>query len=342
MNRMLNINYAIEVIDGRLNGSSADIETNKNGYKNATFTKKIGGRSKVSAVCQKANMKDYMIEVLKENATRKTKEGKQVFSTPNPYKSIFDDIFGFMMATKIELTEEEYALLDDEVKKTFDKKGKKYSSNATKKRASNLQMSSLVNISNRRVETEFNICVTSGDSLPYTIESYSGIMNGIANLNISNVGKFNISDIATEFRDYSVKEAEALGVENLDEDERYERIEKVLKSLEFMSIKGNQTNHLTDTKPKFVIMADYGWGNNVFQGILNKDGLDIDMFKEALEQNEEYRLSDIYIGVNKFFDKNNNLDLDILKEEFEEFDFIKVDNVHNTFKNYLEELKSNI
>lgn len=343
MSRMLNINYAIEVIEGRLNGSSPDVETNKDGYKNTTFTKKIGGRSKVSAVCQKFNMKNYMVEVLHEESTEKIKEGKKIISTPNPYTNMFDNVFGFMLAQKIiELNEEEYKLLDDNIKKIFKKSGKKYSNNGSKKRVSRLQMSSLVNVSNRRVETEFNSCATSGDNGVYKIESYSGIMSGIANLNISNIGKYNISDVSTEYRDYTVKEAETLSVEDLDKDKKYEIIEKVLKALEFMSIKGNQTNHLTDTKPKFIVMADYSWGNNAFQGVLNKDGLDIEMIKETIEQNEEFRLSNVYIGVNKFFDKSNNLDVDTIKKEFEEYDFIKVDNVHNTFKNYLKELKENM
>lgn len=342
MNRMLNMNYAIEVIDGRLNGSCSEVENNKDGYNNTTFTKKIGGRSKVSAVCQKANMKEYMCKVLQESIGEKTKEGKQVMSIPNPYKNIFDDVFGFMLATKIELTQDEYDALEDNAKATFKKDKKKYTSNATKKRTSNLQMGSLINISNRKVELEFNVCATSGDNMPYKIESYSGIMSGIASLNISNIGKFSTSDIATEFRDYSTKEAESIGVKDLTKDEKLDRIEKVLKGLEYMSIKGNQTNYLTDTKPKFIIMADYGWGNNAFQGIINKDGLDIDMLKEAIEQNEDYRLSNIYIGVNKFFDKNNNLDLEVIKEELKDYDFIKADNVHNTFKSYMEELRNSL
>ena len=58
MKRMLNIAYGIEVLDGRLNGSCEEAEINKDGHKNTTFTKKIGGRGKVSAVCQKRNMRD--------------------------------------------------------------------------------------------------------------------------------------------------------------------------------------------------------------------------------------------------------------------------------------------
>lgn len=340
MKRMLNIAYGIEVLDGRLNGSCEEVERSKDGYKNTTFTKKIGGRGKVSAVCQKRNMRDYLVKVLGENESIKTKDGKQVIVASNPYQNLIDDVFGFMMAGKLEISQEEYNALDEDEKKLYKKNKKVYTSNITKKRTSNLQMSSLINVSNRRVETEFGVCSTSGDSMPYKLETYSGIMSGIANFNISGVGEYNVTDVESEFRDYATKEAEVLGVRNLNKNEKIERITKVLRALEYMSIKGNQTNHLTDTKPKFVILADYGWGNNVFQGVINGNGLDVEMFKEALEQNEEYRLGKVRIGVNKFFDKNFDVDIEKLKEEFKEYDFIEVDNVHNTFNNYIEDLRN--
>ena len=108
-----------------------------------------------------------------------------------------------------------------------------------------------------------------------------------------------------------------------------------------MSIQGNQTNHLTDTKPKFVIMGDYSWGNNVFQGLLTKDGVDIEALKEALEQNEEYRLGNIYIGVNHMFDKEYSENLKGMNEELQDYDYIKISNVHEAFKSYLDEIKKN-
>ena len=321
MNRMLNINYAIEVIEGRINGSAKEVETNKNLNKNTVYTKKIGGRAKVSSVCQKASMWNYLGEVLGEDVNKvfkniKDKKNKNRY-VYDPYTYMYYDIRGYMQPSE-----------------------------NTIRRKARLQMSSLVNVSNRKVEDNWHTCDEMTDTNGvHIIETYSGIMSGIANLNISKVGEFEILDEKSkvnEFFDYTKKEALALGVRNLTKEEKFERVEKVLKALEYMSIKGNQTNHLTDTKPKFIIMADYGWGNNVFQGIINKNGLDIEMLKEAITQNEEYRLSNIYIGVNKFFDKNNNLDIEVIKQELEDYDFIKVDNVHNTFKNYLEELKVNI
>ena len=55
--RKLNGYFGCEVINGRLNGSAKEIEQNKFGFKNVVFTKKVAGRSKISAQCQKFNIK---------------------------------------------------------------------------------------------------------------------------------------------------------------------------------------------------------------------------------------------------------------------------------------------
>ena len=116
----------------------------------------------------------------------------------------------------------------------------------------------------------------------------------------------------------------------------------VLNAIEHLAISSNQTNHLTDTKPKFVVLGDYSWGNNAFQGIMKEDGLDIDMLKECIDQNDEYRLSNIYIGINKFFDDKYNDTKDKLENELKDYDFVKISNVKDAFKNYKEELKINM
>jgi len=341
MKRMLNVAFAIETIHARLNGSSPEVEFQKDNYKNTTYTKKIGGRGMVSAVCQKYNMKEYMAKVLGEQENAKVKDGKQIKLSPDPYSYLFDDVFGFMMADKISLTEEEFEELNEEQKKLYKKEKNKYTCNVTVKRLSRLQMSSLINISNRKCQFDFNICGSEAESLPYKIESYSGIMSGLVNFNIGKVGVFNITDVSSELRDYDEAAAKTLGVRELTREEKLVRIEKVLSALEYMSIQGNQTNHLTDTKPKFVIMGDYSWGNNVFQGLLTKDGVDIEGLKEALEQNEEYRLGNIYIGVNHMFDKEYSENLKGMNEALQDYDYIKISNVHEAFESYLDEIKKN-
>lgn len=356
MNRFLNIGYAVEVINGRLNGSAEEVETKKNSNGNTTFVKKIGGRGTVSAQCQKWNIQNFVQTVdklEKSSKTFKKGEGNKKSSIeidPHPAKYFNDDIFGFMMASgKIEITVEEYENLDDELKKSYKLKGKgknqKYEKigSGTFKRKSNFLMSHMTNISNNRVETEWAVSsADNGKNLPLQIETYSGIFAGIANVNINKIGKFIVSNEDLEFRDYSEELAETLDVKDLEKDEKLKRIKSVLRGLEYLSIQGNQNNYLTDTKPKFVILGEYSWGNNVFQGIINKNGIDIEMLKETLLQNEEFRITNIYIGVNKFFDENYNNIKEQLKELEEEFDFIKIDNVHNTFLNYVEYLEKSL
>ena len=200
MERMLNVAFAIETIHARLNGSSPEVEFQKDNFKNTTYTKKIGGRGMVSAVCQKYNMKEYMARVLGEQENAKVKDGKQIKLSPYSYSYLFDDVFGFMMAEKISLTEEEFEGLNEEQKKLYKKEKNKYTCNVTVKRLSRLQMSSLINISNRKCQFDFNICGSEAESLPYKIESYSGIMSGLVNFNIGKVGVFNITDVSSELR----------------------------------------------------------------------------------------------------------------------------------------------
>lgn len=338
--RKLNGFYAIEVINGRINGSSEQVENSKSGFKNATFTKKIAGRSKISSQCQKFNMKDYMSTMSGIQQSEKIKEGKQIKAILDPYNSEIDDIFGFMIASKVEITKEEYDQLDENKQQLFKKSKNIYQANITKKRKSRLQMNALLNLSNRRVEWEWNVASSTTDSMPYQQEVYSGVHTSIFNLNIEEIGRFIISNNPSEHRDYSVEEAEASGVRDLNSEERYNRASNVLDAIEHLSISSNQTNHLTDTKPKFIVLADYSWGNNAFQGVMKENGIDIDMLKECIEQNEKFRLSNIYIGINKFFDEKYN-EIDLVKE-LEEYDFVKVSNVKDAFTNYKKELKENL
>lgn len=339
--RKLNGFYAIEVLNGRLNGSSSQVE-NKSVYDNASFTKKVARRSKISSQCQKYNLKNFMSLMLGSLQSERIKEGKQIKAKVNPFKYELDDIFGFMVADKVEIDQEKYNLLNKDQKKLFKKNKNKYQADVTKKRKSRLQMNALVNVSNRKVEWEWSVASSSTDFMPYQQEVYSGVHVSIFNLNIDEIGKFIISDSATEFRDYNVEEAEKSNVRDLTGEERFNRVNNVLNAIEYLSISSNQCNHLTDTKPKFVILADYSWGNNAFQGVLKENGLDIEMLKECIDQNEKYRLSKIYIGVNKFFDSSFNEMNKKLEEEFEACDFIEISNVHMAFENYKKELKSNI
>lgn len=340
--RKLNGAYAIEVLNGRLNGSSSQVEINKSGYKNATFTKKIAGKSKISSPCQKYNMKGYMDIMFNLALADRVKEGKQIKAFIDPFNNEIDDIFAFMIADKVEISEEQYQALPDIQKNLFKKSKNVYYSNITKKRRSRLEMNALVNVSTGKVNWEWNVASSTTDSMPYQQEVYSGVHSSIFNLNIDDIGRFVISDNPSEYRDYSVEEAQIAGVRDLTNEERLKRVNNVLEALEFLSISSGQTNYLTDTKPKFIILADYSWGNNAFQGILKENGVDIDMLKECIAQNESHRLSNIYIGVNRFFNDTFTNMKEELEEAFKDDDYVQVSNVHAAFENYKAELRTNL
>jgi CRISPR-associated protein Cst2 len=341
MNRFLNMGYFVEVIEGKLNGSAEQVEkTPRTGFKNVTYVKKVDGKGIISAPCQKFNIKKFMAN---EDfmLSKKIKNDTKISISALPHKYIDEDIFGFMRADKDEITDEQYKELDEVEQETFKKNGKKWTRNITKKRKSRFMMSPLVCVDYGKINLEWNIASTTGDSMPYCIETYSGIFAGISNVNINDISSFVISDNESEFRDYSNLEIFDQEELELPKEEKYNRIKSALRGLQYLSIQGNQNNHLTDTTPKFVILAEYKWGNNVFQGVIKKDGVDIEALKEALEENEDFRISDIWIGVSKRIDnsKYKTLKEDLIKE-FEDTDYVHVGNIKNSFDKYLEYLKN--
>ncbi|MCD3276688.1 hypothetical protein [Clostridium botulinum] len=339
-NRFLNIIYAIEGLNSRLNGSSKEVEGYAGGNDNITFTKKIGGKAYVSAPCVKKNMKEFMGNQGYEISTYK-KNGSQVVSASHPARFLNEDVFGLMLASKEEITEEEYNELDDEMKKLYKGNKKKYTRNVTKKRRANFMMNGIIGVNRRRVNKEFGICKAENESMPYKLETYSDMLVGLGSLNINETGKFNISDEATEFRDYSIKEAEILGIkEELSKEHKFNRIKTALQGLQYLSLKSNQSNYLTDTMPKVVILGEYKWGNNVFQGLINKDGVNIEGLKEVLEEYNHWRNSKIWIGVsNRILNEEFETVKEDLEKEFGNYDDIVIGSVKNAFDGYLEYLK---
>jgi len=337
-NRFLNAGYMVEVINGRLNGSSEQVENKRTGFDNVTYVKKIGRNATVSAPCQKFAIKNYINNNGYE-LSKRMKNGKKITISAMPHKYIDEDVFGFMRADKEEITKEQYDQLSEVEQNTFSKSKNKYTRNITKKRKSRFLMSHLTNVSNRAINLEWNVASTEGDSLPYNVETSSGIFAGIANIDINKIAEFNISDIESEFRDYAKEEVENEDDIRLNIEEKVKRIEMVLKGFEYLSIQGNQNNYLTDTAPKFIILGEYSWGNNVFQGIIKRDGIDIEALKETLEENEEFRLSDIWIGVSRRITDSNyeNVKQD-LEKAFEDDDCIHVSTVKRAFDSYFKHM----
>lgn len=344
MKRFLNGAYAIEVIAGKLNLSSKDVETKKSLHDSATFVKKINGRGVISAPCQKYNIKRFMGDIKGQRISTKTKTEKTIVIPAQPATYVDEDIFGFMRASSITISKEDYEKLSPEEQGLFTSEKKdKYKQNITKKRRSRFQLSPMINISNSNITNEWNICSTSSDSMPYNSEIYSGMFAGLSNLNITDVSEFKISDISSEFRDYALSEGIEESDIDLSIDEKYNRIEAAIKGLQYLAIEGNQNNHLTDTGLKVVVLGEYCWGNNVFQGCFNQSGIDIEALKETLEENDEFRTSDIYIGVSKRIWNKNFKDLSKkLEEAFANYNYIHIGSVKESFDSYLKFLKDSL
>ncbi|WP_242834812.1 hypothetical protein [Clostridium botulinum] len=269
------------------------------------------------------------------------RNGSQVVSASHPARFLNEDVFGMMLASKEEISEEEYNKLDDEMKKLYKSNKKKYTRNVTKKRKASFMLNGIIGVNRGRVNKEFGICKAENESMPYKLETYSDMLVGLGNLNINETAKFNISDEATEFRDYSIKEAEVLGVEEeLSKEDKFNRIKTALQGLQYLSLKSNQSNYLTDTMPKVVILGEYKWGNNVFQGLINKDGVNIKGLEEVIEEYDNFRNSKIWIGVsNRILNKNFENVKEDLEEAFKDCDDVVIGSVKNAFDGYLEYLK---
>lgn len=346
--RFLNGIYAIEVLNGKLNTSCPEVENSNSGFDNIAFTKKIGNKGYDSASSVKSNLKKYMIEQ-GENVSQYIKDDKKIISEANPSKFINEDVFGFMRAETLKITKEQYDLLDEDTKRMYkgNKKETEFVNKATKKREAKFKLNGLIGLGTGKVKKEYGICVTKGDSMPYVTESYSDIMSGLFNFDINEVGKYIISDNESKFRDYSIIEAETLKInESLSLEERQHRIETTLRALQYLQIQSNQSNYLVDTSLKFVILGEYSWGNNVFQGILNKNGLNIEALQETIEDNEQFRLSKIWIGVSsKILSEQFKINKEELKQQIVEAglgDIIEVSTVGQAFNNYINYMKETL
>ncbi len=309
--RLLNLGYMVEIVNGRLNGSAEQVELNPRKDGNVTYVKKINGKGTVSAPCQKYNIQRYMKEQGYQ-MSKKIKDGKQIISSADPINFVNEDIFGFMKADKT----------------------------ITKKRKSRWLMSHLTQVDNSRINTEWNVCkADNGENMPYNIETYSGLFAGISNINIDEISKFNVSD-TDEYKDYSTKDKIKEESLQVSKEEKYNKIKTALEGLRYLSIEGNQNNYLTDTSPKVVIMGEYKFGNAIFQGVLNRDGINIEALKETIEDNDRFRISDIWIGVSsRVYNENIKQLKNKLIDEFKDYDFIHVGTVGNAFNNYLSYLE---
>lgn len=353
-NRFLTGCIAIETKNARLNGSSRDAEGGGSTVQNISYTKKIKSKNGVfpygSGAYVKKNIKDFARINGHSISDVKAIDTTQAITEGNPYKNYDEDVMGFMIASKLSLSEEEFNELSEEEKSTFKKvkKGKKtlYEKNITKKRKARLMVSPLQAISSTRIQQEFNTRQTDATNLIYTREVYSNIMSMGFNLDIDNIGIYTVSEDESGFRDYSPEEVEVFdldvdgnGIIELDKEERNKRIVDSLKAMQYFNTRIAQTNNLEDLNAKFVIMAEYSIGNNIFNNIFRNSMLDMDYLVEAIEENERFRQSKVYIGIRSGFMRSGDKDLkEVLKEMFKGSDNVLVGTVGEAFDEYIKGL----
>lgn len=344
----------VETRNARLNGSSRDAEGGGSTVQNIAYTKKIRSRQGTfpyaSGVYVKKNIKDFAKDMGHNISGVRSLSTTEAVSEGHPYINYDEDVMGFMIASKLVLNEDEFNELPKEVKPTFTKTTKRkkalYEKNITKKRKGRLMVSPLQAISSTRIHSEFNVRQTDATNLLYTKEVYSNIMSMGFNLDVANVGVFRVSEDESGFRDYSNEEIEGLGlvvdddgIIKLEKEDKEKRIIDTLRAIQHFNTGVAQASNLEDLNSKFVIMGEYRIGNNIFNNIFRDGILDIDYLLEAIEENEEYRLSDIFIGVRSGFMTVVGEDLrDVLLETFKGNDNVKVGTVKEAFDGYIEHL----
>ncbi|MFA7689129.1 MAG: DevR family CRISPR-associated autoregulator [Bacilli bacterium] len=353
MKKFLHGTYAIEVKNGRLNMGGDESKTGSTN--NGTYVKKIRNGNKVYPYVSGQSLGYNMKQISKTFGANisniildKESKNQECIIEANPYKNYDEDLFGFMRAKSIEITEGEYEVLPDNVKKFFNKDGKKYKRNITKKRLRRLMKSPLQTISSTRITEEFCTRKTdSGESnILYSKEVYSNIMNGSFSLDIDNIGVFTTTHDNLGYIDYLEDEIEALNIKpdesgliKLDKNERFNRIKYTLKSIQYLNTNVGQNTNQENINSKFIIIADYSLPSNLFINCFRDGEFNIEYFKESLESYEEYRLSDIYIGIYSGFMGDLK---EKLQEEFKDNEMIHITTVKDAFDSYLEYTEGNL
>lgn len=346
-----------EVRNARLNCNNPKNEQYKSGDDNKTYVKKIRRNGQTfpyaSGQWQKKAIKEYaksqgnsISEVVSITTTTADIDG-------HPHKNYEEDIMGFMIAKNKVISKEEHEKLSEEDKKSWEKAGAKgYKQDVTVKRRANLMLSTMQAIGNTRIVDEFASRETTKTPLPYVKEVYAADMNTSFILDIKNSGEFTTSDNVSAYRDYTNYDVKALGLiidkDNkirVDKDVKTKRISDTVKGLQFLQSKTTMANNLEDLSAKFMIFAEYSIGNSLFNNIFEDNQLKVDFLKEAIEENEPYRKSKIYIGVRSEYFKqetsegNKKYLKEILERAFGEDDRFIIGAVNDVVEKYLAELE---
>jgi len=358
MSKHLLGNICVETKNASLNGSKKENENIHGGFDNISFCKKISINKDKYPYASACQISRNILKTLKtnfgHNLAKVKLNGKQAMPECHPAKNIDEDIRGFMFAGTAKLSEEEYEEKTEKEQSLYKatKKNNKttYTLNVTKKRKACLQLTPLQAIQPTKIQTEFGVCITDKDNCIYNKEVYAGYMSYSFNFDLTNVGKFKVSEDSSGFRDYDEKEAKSLGL-NIDENNniildkkiRLKRISDTLRAMQFYNSNVRQTSNLEDLTPKFVILGEYSIGNNIFNNIFRNGELDIEYLKEAIFENEPFRTSSIFIGVRTGFMPGIKENLIDMGKQLEEKNInIKIGTIKEAFDKYIEHVEKTL
>ena len=147
-----------------------------------------------------------------------------------------------------------------------------------------------------------------GNPVPYEHEFYSVPLKGIFSIDVDMAGRFyavnrsgyyNISEkMFEEFK----KNKNGL---TINEEEKYveipkvdkiKRITDIINAFPYLYGGAENTRHLTDVTPKFIVLTLINGGNHILMSLSEEDGLNFDAFRDTVTAYKDNVLSDIYIG----------------------------------------------
>jgi len=247
--------------------------------------------------------RDTLEDKFNWNLSPISRESKIAFTDANPIEYDDDDAFGYMRALK-------------------------KADGGTVTRISPLKNSPLVSAVAQYPTQDFGVMARhEGDPVPYEHEFYSTVLKGIFSIDLDSLGKFYKNE-KTGYRNVYPKLEELANDRNLtitedyllmDNETRIKRTQDIVYALPYLSGGAKNTSHLTDVAPKFIILVAIDGGNHIFMNIIREENneliIDIDALKEVLEDYKDILKSDVFIGINKGFLKENHEKLNAFANE---------------------------
>lgn len=323
-------------------------------FDNAVATKKIFKNGMSYTYVSGQAWRYWWRETLQKNHAWKlspiTRDNKVAFTEANPLLYADDDVFGYMKATKEEITDE---------------KGKLKKVDATVTRVSPLKNSAIISVGVTRPEENWSsMARQEGDSVPYSKQEYSAIMKGMFSLDLGQVGTF-ASYNKTGFKNLTEKGRKEIiaagGIEiedkfvksqklvQLSRETRSQRITDTIKALKTISGGAMQTNNMADVTPKFVILATMTTGNHPFSHIAIGEGLkqdkarlSIEALKEVLSDYKEQFVGTIFIGRRSGFMDELASEIIGLESLGEGYPTVKVLSVNQAIDQYANQVEKQI